>query len=317
MSPSRLQRSVLAVPATSERFLLSAARGSADAVFLDLEDAVAPARKPEARGLAIRALNEIDWGDKLVAVRINEIGSVWGYRDIIEVAETCPRLDTVLVPKVSGPEDIAFVHRLLAAIEASIGRQAGIGIEALIETPAGLAKVEEIAGASPRLESLAFGVGDYSVAMQVPQTSFGTPDPDYGILTDRQAFHWGDQWHFAMARIANACRGHGLRPIDGPFTDIDDLQGFAASARRGRALGFEGKWAIHPSQIETANTAYTPSIDEMAWAGRLHEAMSEAVAGGRGAARLDGRMIDLAHLKQAEILQSRRRLIDLKNEPDG
>ncbi|HKR36438.1 MAG TPA: CoA ester lyase [Steroidobacteraceae bacterium] len=313
----RLQRSVLAVPATSERFVASAARSAADAIFLDLEDAVVASRKVEARALAIRALTQLDWGDRIVSVRINDISSAWGYRDIIEVAAQCPRLDTVLVPKVSDSEQIRFVERLLASVEADVGREAPIGIEAIVETPQGVANVEHIASASARLESLAFGTGDYSLAMHVPQTRYGSPDPDYGVLGSRSdgtasAFHWNDQWHFALARIANACRANALRPLDGPFTAIDEPAGYEASARKARALGFEGKWAIHPSQIESANRIFIPTPAELTWALRVRDAMSSAAEAGQGATKLDGAMIDLAHVKHAEVIRSRQRLVDAR-----
>ena len=313
----RLQRSVLAVPATSERFVASAARSAADAIFLDLEDAVVASRKVEARALAIRALTQLDWGDRIVSVRINDISSAWGYRDIIEVAAQCPRLDTVLVPKVSDSEQIRFVERLLASVEADVGREAPIGIEAIVETPQGVANVEHIASASARLESLAFGTGDYSLAMHVPQTRYGSPDPDYGVLGSRSdgtasAFHWNDQWHFALARIANACRANALRPLDGPFTAIDEPAGYEASARKARALGFEGKWAIHPSQIESANRIFIPTPAELTWALRGRDAMSSAAEAGQGATKLDGAMIDLAHVKHAEVIRSRQRLVDAR-----
>lgn len=311
---TRLQRSVLAVPATSPRFFRRAAEGDADTIFLDLEDAVAPHRKTEARGLAIEAINSIDWRDKGLAVRVNEIGSAWGYRDIIDVVESCPRLDTVLVPKVADAGDIRFVERLLEGIEASLGREKRVAIEALIETPTGLSNVDAIAAASPRLESLCFGVGDYSVAMQVPQTDYGTPDPAYGVLGsaagDERPYHWNDQWHYPLARIGNACRANGLRPIDGPFTNFSDAEGYRACARRARALGFEGKWAIHPDQIEHANHVFSPSNAEIAWARRIEDAMGEALAGGAGAVQLDGKMIDLAHIKQARSLLHKTQSIE-------
>lgn len=315
MRASRLQRSVLAVPATSERFAASAARSAADAIFLDLEDAVLPARKAEARASAIHSLNHIDWGNRVVSVRINEIGSAWGYRDIVEIVEQCPRLDTILVPKVAQAEEIRFVARLLEGIELGLGRETRVGIEALIETPRGVARVEQIAAASSRLESLAFGTGDYSVAMHVPQTQYGSPDPHHGVLGrlpdgSGAAFYWNDQWHFALARIANACRANGLRPLDGPFTAIDSPAGYFASARRSRALGFEGKWAIHPSQIEMANESFTPTRAELSWALRVRDAMTVAASSGYGATTLDGAMVDLAHLRHAQIIQSRQQLID-------
>lgn len=317
----RLQRSTLAVPATSEHFLPKAASSAADAVFLDLEDSIAPHRKDHARSLAIAALQTIDWRDKLVAVRINDLESCWGYKDIVDVVEACPRLDAILLPKASGPEDIRFVARLLSGIEARLARGKAVGIDALIETPAGVANVEAIAAASPRLQSLSFGVGDYSVAMQAPQTNFGTPDADYGVLTGgdgtgAREFHWNDQWHFALARLCNACRAHGLRPIDGPFTALADMPGYESSARRARALGFEGKWAIHPSQLAIANRVFSPSDAELSWANRVSTAMQAAIAAGNGAVQFDGRMIDLAHVRQAGNLLARQRLIDARTDRD-
>ena len=313
----QLQRSLLAVPVTSPQFAPKAAVSDADAVFLDLEDSVAPRRKDEARSLAIAALRTLDWRNKLVAVRINDLDTPWGYRDIVDVAESCPRLDTILLPKAGSAEDVRFVARLLTAIEARQPRERPLGIEALIETPAGVANVEAIAAASPRLQSLSFGVGDYSAAMRAPQTDFGVPDGSYGVLTtaaaggDRQ-YHWNDQWHFALARMCNACRANGLRPIDGPFTSLDDGAGYLAAAGRARALGFEGKWAIHPSQIAAANAVFSPSDSELAWAQRVTEAVSQATEAGNGAARLDGRMIDLVHARQAEHVLARSRLISAR-----
>lgn len=311
----RPQRSILAVPATSTHFFAPAAAGPADAVFLDLEDAVAPGRKDEARELAVEALAGLDWGAKWMTVRINEIGSIWGYRDIIDLVERAPRLDSLLIPKVESPEDVRFVERLVVAVEQRNGRDRPVALEALIETPGGVARVEAIAGASTRLASLAFGVGDYSVAMQVPQIEYGVPDPDYAVLAPagpdgERVAHANDQWHFALVRIANACRAAGIRPLDGPFTAIADLDGYEAAARRGRSLGFDGKWAIHPAQVETANRIFSPSPAELAWAARVDAAMTEALAAGAGAAQLDGRMIDLAHVRHARLLRDRQSMIE-------
>lgn len=314
-APLRPQRSILAVPATSAQFFATAAASAADAVFLDLEDAVAPGRKDEARDMAIQALTTLDWGAKRMTVRVNEAGSMWGYRDVIALVEQASRLDSLLIPKVESPEDIRFVERLVGAVEKASGRDRPVALEALIETPGGVAEVEAIAGASARLTSLAFGVGDYSLAMQVPQIEYGTPDPDYAVLTaadpsGARIAHANDQWHFALARIANACRAKGIRPLDGPFTAIGDLDGYRAAAGRARALGFEGKWAIHPSQIETANAVFSPDPAELDWAARVDAAMRDAIAAGAGAARLDGRMIDLAHVRHARLLRDRQRMIE-------
>lgn len=314
----RLQRSELAVPATSEHFFEKAARGEADVIFLDLEDAVAPSHKAKGRKLAIAALNDIDWGDKTIAVRVNGLDTQWGYRDIIEVAEMCPRLDLVLLPKAGGARDIEFVETLLAGIERSTGRREPIGIEALVETALGLANVEEIARSSLRLEALIFGVGDFIISMQAPDRMVGAINPDYAVLTDagpdgRRSRHYNDQWHHAMARIATACRAYGLRPVDGPYTNYRDEEGFKASAARARALGFDGKWAIHPTQVEWANEVFTPTPDVVAWAEKVSAAMSQAASEGRGAISIDGELIDLAHLKMTHnILESARAISSRK-----
>ena len=300
-----IQRSELAVPATSPHFFEKAARGPADAVFLDLEDAVIPAEKTAGRAAAIRALNEIDWGRKHMLVRVNGLDTQWGYRDIVEVAEKCPRLDAILLPKAGGRRDIEFVDTLLWGIEAATGRQKPIRIEALIETALGMANVEQIAQASPRLESLVFGVGDFIASMRTPDLVMGGFNPDYAVLTDpghdgERRRYYADQWHFALARVATACRAHGLRPIDGPYTDFKDVDGYRASALRARSLGFDGKWAIHPTQIAIANDIFAPSAEAVAWARRVNDAMREGAANGRGAIKVDGGMIDIAHLKLAE-----------------
>ncbi len=310
----RLHRSELAVPATSEHFFEKAARGEADAVFIDLEDAVAPSQKSRARKLAIAALNDLDWGAKTMVVRVNGLDTEWGYKDIAEVAELCPRLDLVLLPKAGGARDIEFVETLLAGIERATGRSDPIGIEALVETALGLANVEEIARSSARLEALVFGVGDFIVSMQAPDRVVGAINPDYAVLTDadaggRRERFYNDQWHHAMARIATACRAYGLRPVDGPYTNFRDAEGFKASALRARALGFDGKWAIHPSQIALANEVFTPSPDLVAWATKVSGTMAQAAGEGRGAISIDGELIDLAHLKMTHNILERSRAI--------
>ena len=303
----RLQRSELAVPATSERFFEKAARGPADSIFLDLEDAVAPNRRIEARSKAVRALDEIDWGAKTVSVRVNGLGTAWALGDIIAVAR-CKRLDMILLPKVQTAGDVIFLDRLLAALELETPRHRPIGIEILIETTKGLANVESIAASSARLEGMIFGVGDYSIELESFDTVFGATNPDYAVLVREpdgaSQRHWNDQWHFALARIANACRAYGLRPIDGPYTDYADEEGYRASCRRARALGFEGKWAIHPAQVEAANAEFMPSAAQVAWARDISAKMSEAAQQGTGAIGLQGVLIDRAHvLLAAKILR--------------
>ena len=301
----RLQRSELAVPATSEKFFEKAARGPADSLFLDLEDAVAPNRRVEARATAVRALNELDWGTKTVSVRVNGLTTPWAISDILAVAG-CPRLDMILLPKVETAGDVVFLDRLLTGLELEQPRERPLGIEILIETTKGLANVESIAASSPRLEGIIFGVGDYSIELENFDTVFGAPNPEYAV-----AGHANDQWHFALARIANACRAYGLRPIDGPFTNYGDPDAYRASAIRARALGFEGKWAIHPSQVEIANEVFTPSTAQIAWARDIVKKMDAAAGEGKGAIGLEGVLIDRAHVLLAGKVMRRARLTGL------
>ena len=301
----RLQRSELAVPATSEKFFDKAARGPADSLFLDLEDAVAPNRRVEARATAVRALNELDWGTKTVSVRVNGLTTPWAISDILAVAG-CPRLDMILLPKVETAGDVVFLERLLTGLELEQPRERPLGIEILIETTKGLANVESIAASSPRLEGIIFGVGDYSIELENFDTVFGSPNPEYAV-----AGHANDQWHFALARIANACRAYGLRPIDGPFTNYGDPDAYRASAIRARALGFEGKWAIHPSQVEIANEVFTPSTAQIAWARDIVKKMDAAAGEGKGAIGLEGVLIDRAHVLLSGKILRRARLAGL------
>ncbi|MBI3647905.1 MAG: CoA ester lyase [Actinobacteria bacterium] len=308
---ARLHRSELAVPGTNLRAMQKAPSLGADLVFLDLEDAVAPDDKEQARANVIEALRAHDWSGCAVSVRINGLDTHWCYRDVVEVVEACGDvLDTVLVPKVGSPSDVEFVATLLDQIEAARGFPPGrIGIHVLIETARGMANVEAIARARPdRLEAMVFGVADYAASVQARTTNIGGANPDYAMLTDalgdsgRRESHWGDQWHFGISRIVAACRAEGLRPIDGPFGDLEDADGYRAAARRAAALGCEGKWAIHPSQVALANEVFTPSANEVDRAERILAAMEEAAKEGKGAVSLDGRLIDAASIRMAENL---------------
>ena len=298
----RVQRSELAVPATSPHFFQKAAQGPADSIFLDLEDAVAPNRREEGRANAVEALNAVDWGAKMVSVRVNGLDTPWAIADIMAVAR-CPRLDMILLPKVQTSEDVRFVDRLLGCMEFETPRERGVGIEILIETTRGLAEVEAIAASSPRLEGIIFGVGDYSIELENFDTVFGAPNPEYAVGGAEN-----DQWHFALARIANACRAHGLRPIDGPFANYGDPDAYRASAIRARALGFEGKWAIHPSQVTIANEIFSPTPAQIAWARRIADRMAAAASDGQGAIGIEGVLIDRAHVKLAEKILARATL---------
>jgi malyl-CoA/(S)-citramalyl-CoA lyase len=306
----RPHRSELAVPGTNERAMAKAPALGADIVFLDLEDAVAPDDKERARANVIDALQTQDWTRCAVSVRVNGLDTHWCYRDVVEVVEQAGEvLDTVLVPKVGAPSDVEFVATLLDQIEQRNGWPAGrIGIHILIETARGMANVEAIARARPdRLEAMVFGVADYAASVRARTTNIGGANPDYAVLTDpdttgERAVHWGDQWHFGISRMVAACRAEGLRPIDGPFGDFADDDGFRAAARRAAALGCEGKWAIHPSQVALANEVFTPSEAEIEKARRILEAMEQAAKDGNGAVALDGRLIDAASIRMAEQL---------------
>jgi malyl-CoA/(S)-citramalyl-CoA lyase len=312
MDNARLHRSELAVPGTNLRAIEKAPTLGADVVFLDLEDAVAPDDKERARANVIEALGAHDWSAGAVSVRVNGLDTQWCYRDVVDVVEARGDvLDTVLVPKVGAPTDVEFVATLLDQIEQRRGWEPGrIGIHILIETAAGMANVEAISHARPdRLEAMVFGVADYAASVQARTTNIGGANPDYAVLTDpdpasggSRATHWGDQWHFGISRIVAACRARGLRPIDGPFGDVGDPDGYRSAARRAAALGCEGKWAIHPSQVALANEVFTPSPAEVDRAERILEAMDAAAKDGKGAVSLDGRLIDAASIRMAENL---------------
>ncbi len=306
----RPHRSELAVPGTNVRAMAKAPTLGADVVFLDLEDAVAPDDKEQARSNVIEALVGQDWTGSAVSVRVNGLDTHWCYRDVVDVVERAGAvLDTVLVPKVGSPSDVEFVATLLDQIEQRNGWQPGrIGIHILIETAKGMANVESISRARPdRLEAMVFGVADYAASVRARTTNIGGANPDYAVLTDadaagERALHWGDQWHFGLSRMVAACRAEGLRPIDGPFGDFEDADGYRAAARRAAALGCEGKWAIHPSQIALANEVFTPSEAEIVKARRILQAMEQAAKDGKGAVALDGRLIDAASIRMAETL---------------
>jgi len=317
MAPVRLHRSELCVPASNVRMMEKAPGLGADVVMLDLEDAVAPADKPQARTNAIAALRELDWSGCTVSLRINGLDTHYCYRDIVDVVEQAgDRLDTVLVPKASCAGDIHLVATLLTQIEDATGIDHRIGLSALIETAPGMLHVEEIAAACPeRLEALIFGVADYAASMQSHTTSIGGSEAGYSVMTDAagdgaRELHWGDQWHYALARIAVACRANGLRPIDGPFGDFNDPEGYLAAARRAAVLGFEGKWAIHPNQIPLAHEVFSPDERLVERTRRIIDAMQEAATQGRGAVSLDGRLIDAASLRMAEHLLAKIDLIE-------
>ena len=303
----RLARSELIVPGATPALFEKAARSAADAVFLDLEDAVAPDDKVTARQNVIAGLNEVEWGAKTVGVRINGLDTHYMYRDVIDVLEACPRLDILVIPKVGVPADVYAIDLLATQIEAAHRREKRVGFEALIETALGLANAEAIAQSSRRLEAMSFGAGDLAASLRMRTTSIGGLHPDFGVLSDRdasgaRAFQQTDPWHAAQTRVLVACRAHGLRPIDGVFGDFKDMDGFLAASKRAAAAGFEGKWAIHPTQIGPINEVFSPAQTEVERARRVVTAMEEAAREGRGAVQVDGRLVDVANLRMAENL---------------
>jgi malyl-CoA/(S)-citramalyl-CoA lyase len=289
----RIQRSELAVPATSQHLFEKAARTAADFVFLDLEDSVAPDQKNDARRNAIAALNDISWGTTTMAVRINALDTPWAHRDIAELVGQCPRLDLIMLPRAGAAFDVQFVDQLLLGLEKEHRREKRIGIETIVETAQGLANVEQIAASSSRLEAIIFGIGDYSMDMHAYDAVIGTSPVER------------DRWQYARARIANACRAFGLRPIDGPFTKYADLAGLRASAEYVAALGFEGKWAIHPTQIPICNEVFSPTPSQVEWAERTLQLMSDATAQGKGAVGHNGSIVDMAHTRLAQAILER------------
>jgi malyl-CoA/(S)-citramalyl-CoA lyase len=308
-APARLNRSELAVPGSQPQLFEKAAKSAADVVFLDLEDAVAPDDKPQARKNVIQALQDIDWGRKTMSVRINGLDTHFMYRDVVDVMEQAgERLDLIMIPKVGTAADVYAVDMLVTQCEAAIGRKKRIGFEMIIETALGMQNVHEIAASSKRNESLHFGVADYAASTRARTTNIGGANPDYAVLTDKVAgsdkrdIHWGDMWHYAVARMVVAARANGLRPVDGPFGDFSDADGYRVAGNRAGVLGCEGKWAIHPSQVALANELFSPSAKDVEKAKRILVAMDQAQKEGKGAVALDGRLIDLASIRQAEVL---------------
>lgn len=304
----RVQRCELAVPGSSPGMFEKALNSGVDFVFLDLEDAVAPDDKLQARKNIIQALNDLDWKGHgiTVSVRINGLDTQYMVRDVVDLVEQAgSKIDTLLIPKAGVYADIYMVEAMVTQLEMQQGLKNRIGLEALIETALGMANVEDIArnGAVGRLEALHFGVADYAASNRARTTNIGGLNPDYP----------GDQWHFAISRMIVACRAYGLRPIDGPFGDIKDPDGYVLAAKRAAALGCEGKWAIHPTQIELANEVFTPPAREIEKAKRILAALKEAAAQGKGAAALDGRLIDAASERMANNVVKVAEAIAAKN----
>ena len=302
---TRLQRSELAVPGSSPKMFEKALNSEADFVFLDLEDAVSPNDKISARENVIKALKEMDWRGKgkTISVRINGLDTHYMYRDVVEIMmQAGEYVDTLLIPKVGVSGDVYMVDCMVNQIEQERNLKNKVGLECLIETALGMVNIEEIAKSSSRLEALHFGVADYAASLRARTVVIGGLNPDYP----------GDQWHHGLAKLVATCRAYGLRPIDGPFGDFNDSDGYIDAAKRGAAIGIEGKWAIHPSQIQHANEVFSPPAKEVEKANRIIEELKKAAAEGRGAAQLDGRMIDAASERMAENIVNIDNLIQSK-----
>lgn len=300
---SRLARSLLFVPASKPAMIQKAAASAADLVCIDLEDAVAPDEKVASRDSVVRALKDLNFGRRTRIVRINGLDTHFAYRDLVDVVEAVgDRIDLIMVPKVGSARDLQFVDTMLTQIEANVGLTRRIGIEAQIETASGFLNCREIATASPRLEGLVFGAGDYAASMRMPSTAIGEFD-------EHDALYPGHRWHAVMHTIVATARTYGLRCMDGPYAGYNDQAGLERACRIARAMGFDGKECIHPKQLTTVNEAFSPTPDEIAKAEAILNAYETAIAKGQGAATHDGRMIDAANVRMAETILERRRLI--------
>jgi citrate lyase beta subunit len=290
----RISRSVLAVPGSKWKMIERGPSSRADLFFLDLEDAVAPNEKAAARENVVRAIKELDWGGPSF-YRMNSLDTPYWYRDVIEVVEKAgERLDLILVPKVERSQDLVTLDTLLKGVEAGAGLESGeIKLEAQIETARGLANIDAIAYATDRLEALVFGPGDYAASVRMPQTSIGTMD-------EWDEVYPGHRFHYAMHRIVAAARAADLRAIDGPVADYRDEEGLRKSCLIARSLGFDGKWCIHPGQVETVNEVFSPTERELEWAKKVVSAYEEANAAGSGSISVDGQMVDAASIKMAQ-----------------
>ncbi|MFC0037609.1 HpcH/HpaI aldolase/citrate lyase family protein [Actinomadura rayongensis] len=302
----RSRRTILAVPGSNPRFVEKAQGLPADEIFLDLEDAVAPSAKAEARKLVVAALNEGDWTGKVRAVRINDLATPWAYRDVIDVVEGAgAHLDCLILPKAQDASHVQWLDRLLTQIELATGLERGrIGIEAQIEDARGMTAIDAIAASSPRLESLVFGPGDFMASINMRTLTVGEQPPGY---TE------GDAYHYILMRILLAARAHDLQAVDGPYFNIRDVDAFRRVAGRSAALGFDGKWVLHPAQIEAGNEVFSPSQDDYDHAELILDAYAYATeVEGRGAATLGDEMIDEASRKMALVVAAKGRAAGLR-----
>jgi len=306
---ARPNRCQLFGPGSNVALFEKMAVSAADVVNLDLEDSVAPSDKDVARSNVIAATRDVDWADKYLSVRINGLDTPYWYRDVVDLLEQAgDRLDQIMIPKVGCAADVYAVDALVTAVERAQARTKPVSFEVIIESAAGIAHVEEIAASSPRLQAMSLGAADFAASMGMATTGIGGTQENYYMMHEGQK-HWSDPWHWAQASIVAACRTHGLLPVDGPFGDIGDKDGFRAQALRSATLGMVGKWAIHPTQIALANEVYTPSDAAVAEAREILVAMEGAKARGEGAAVYKGRLVDIASIKQAEVIVRQSEMI--------
>ena len=304
----RLSRSILATPGSNLRMIEKALASNADMVFIDLEDAVAPDAKVAARSNVVDAFTALDWGTKARMFRVNALDTSFFYRDLIDVVEAAGQLiDLVLVPKVNEPRDVHVVDILLGQLEMHLGRYTPIGIEVQIETAMGMANCGEIAMASRRIEAIVFGPGDYAASLQMPVAAIGATD-------DWDTVYPGHRFHAAMHQILVAGRAAGVRVIDGPMATVKDIAGLKRGSQVSRALGFDGKWCVHPAQIETVNDVFSPTGAEIVWATRVTETLRASAESGHGAVALDGVMLDAASARMAHSTLAKARSAGLLQE---
>jgi malyl-CoA/(S)-citramalyl-CoA lyase len=308
-APVRPNRCQLFGPGSRPAIFEKMAASAADVINLDLEDSVAPDDKPAARANIIQAIGDVDWGNKYLSVRINGLDTPFWYRDVVDLLEKAgDRLDQIMIPKVGCAADVYAVDALVSAVEAAKGRNKRISLEVIIETAAGIAHVEEIAASSPRLQAMSLGAADFAASMGMQTTGIGGTQENYYMAHQGQK-HWSDPWHWAQAAIVAACRTHGILPVDGPFGDFSDDEGFLAQARRSATLGMVGKWAIHPKQVALSNEVFTPSEAQVTEAREILAAMAKAKAEGAGATVYKGRLVDIASIRQAEVIVRQAEMI--------
>ena len=314
-APARPNRCQLFGPGSRPELFEKMAASAADVINLDLEDSVSPADKAAARQNIILAINEIDWGTKTLSVRINGLDTEFWYRDVVEILEQAgERIDLFMIPKAGCAADIYAVDALASAIETAKGRTKKVGFEVIIETALGFRNVAEIATASPRMQAMSLGAADFAASMGMQTTGIGGTQENYYMLAPKEDGGprtpvWGDPWHGVTAAIVSACRSAGILPVDGPFGDFSDDEGFLAQARRAATMGMVGKWAIHPKQVALANSVFTPSEAQVTEARNILAAMQEAEEKGQGAAVYKGRLIDLASIRQAHVIVRQSEMI--------